>query len=449
MSARAWVAGSFAGALLTLPWVGVGVMHLATGRDLGGGLQPSWILMALAMVLSIARPAGPAGTVARPAALLAAAAGGALGTSFLGLLLAPAAPSLADAAFRYGKQVVQLAIMAVFLIWPALWVRGDRRWRWTARWLVAGALLQAAYGLVQEIDWYWPGPLLPALESVFTSNPAILSGSEQLHLGDALRDVPRLRGTACEPLYLGNYLLVVLPLLPLTGWGRRSRAATGVVLGLLLVLTWSRGAWLAGLAAVILAAALSGVRPGRPWFAARRWLPPLLVLALVLAVLGPERMLLPIGRLAQSFSERDWSNLTRLYSMQAAWRAFLLSPVVGVGWGQFGWHFPLLVDAAGLQSQFTWPVVNCFPLQILCETGVTGFAVFVTVTALMAREVLRRRRDPVGGPRVIACAVATAGVWLQLLTFSQYNLPHIWLAPGLLLAALADTSPTDERGGAA
>jgi O-antigen ligase len=328
-------------------------------------------------------------------------------------------------------------------------VRGDRRWRWTARWLVAGALLQAAYGLVQEIDWYWPGSLLPALETVFTSNPAILSGSEQLHLGDALKDVPRLRGTVCEPLYLGNYLLAVLPLLPLTGWGKRSRAATGVVLGLLLVLTWSRGAWLAALAALVLAAVLSDVRPQRRWLAGRRWLPPLLALALVLAVLGPDRMLLPIGRLAQSFSDRDWSNLTRLYSMQAAWRAFLLSPVVGVGWGQFGWHFPLLVDAAGLQSQFTWPVVNCFPLQVLCETGVMGFVVLVAATTLLARAVLRRRRDPVGGPRVIACAVATAGVWLQLLTFSQYNLPHIWLAPGLLLAALGDASAADDREGAA
>jgi O-antigen ligase len=155
-------------------------------------------------------------------------------------------------------------------------------------------------------------------------------------------------------------------------------------------------------------------------------------------LLGPERLLLPLQRLAQSFSERDWSNLTRLYSMQAAWRAFLLSPVVGIGWGQFGWHFPLLVDTAGLQSQFTWPVVNSFPLQILCETGVTGFAVFSVATAALARAAVRGFRDSRRRARVTACAVATVGVWLQLLTFSQYNLPHVWLAPGLLLAALAD-----------
>ena len=45
--------------------------------------------------------------------------------------------------------------------------------------------------------------------------------------------------------------------------------------------------------------------------------------------------------------------------------------------------------------------------------------------------------------------MATCAVWLQLLTFSQYNLPHIWVAPGLLLAALADRSGADsEESGA-
>ena len=41
-------------------------------------------------------------------------------------------------------------------------------------------------------------------------------------------------------------------------------------------------------------------------------------------------------------------------------------------------------------------------------------------------------------------ALACLGVWLQLLFFSQYNLPHIWVAPGLLLAALADGSDNRE-----
>ena len=39
--------------LFTLPWIGVGVIMLGSGRDLGGGLQPSWLLLALATVVAI------------------------------------------------------------------------------------------------------------------------------------------------------------------------------------------------------------------------------------------------------------------------------------------------------------------------------------------------------------------------------------------------------------
>ena len=174
------------------------------------------------------------------------------------------------------------------------------------------------------------------------------------------------------------------------------------------------------------------------------------VIPLVGLMTGWDGLLYPFRRLAQTFSGQDWSNLTRLYSMQAGWRAWLLSPVIGIGWGQFGWHFPLLVDPLGLQSQFTWPVVNNFPLLILCETGLVGFVVLVGWGVGLGRAVIGRfirwRRAAQVGPgeaRIALCLLASvlsvAGVWLQLLTFSQYNLPHIWVGLGLLLAALAET----------
>lgn len=449
MTAARWTRACLGAALLTLPWIGVGTARLLTGKDLGAGLQPSWICLAAATAGALAgRRRLP--QLPRRAVVLAGAAALAVGLSAGGLYLAPASEPLGTAWLRYGKQVVQLGIMAAFLVWPALWVRGAVRWRWTARLVVAGALLQAAYGLLQWCHWYAPGPVLPALERVFTSNPAILSGSAQLHLADGFRDVPRLRGTACEPLYLGSFLLLALPLVVLTGWRRPLRAAAAAVLGALLLLTWSRGAWLAGAGGAAVAVALARLGPGKGSTVAaaarpgwRSWAALGIILAAVGAVLGPERLALPLERLVQSFSDRDWSNLTRLYSMQAAWRGFLLSPLVGVGWGQFPWHFPVLVDTAGLQSQFQWPVVNNFPLQILCETGAVGFAVFAAAAGAVLHAVVRALRDagPARALRLRVAAAAAIAVWLQLLTFSQYNLPHLWVAPGLLLAALADDDP--------
>ena len=106
----------------------------------------------------------------------------------------------------------------------------------------------------------------------------------------------------------------------------------------------------------------------------------------------------------------------------------------------------------GLQSQFAWPVVNNYPLGVLCETGVIGFAALVASVWAIAQRVwlalatLRTRTLGESEPplRLIAAAASVAAVWSQLLTFSQYNLPHIWVALGLLLAVLAETSSGEE-----
>lgn len=440
-------------ALFTLPWVGADLIILLTGRDAGAGLQPSWLLIAGAWLAAGRPPRAVRLPVAGRRAVLLA--GAAVVLSGAGLFVAPAPVGLDAALMRYLKQIVQLAIMAMFMAWPIVHLHGDRLWTRSAQWLVAGALVQAAYGALQQASGADPQPLLAALDRIFTSNPSILSGSTMLYVGDRFVDVPRLRGTACEPLYLGNYLLLALPMVALTGWRRRWRLAVFLVLGLLLLLTWSRGAWLGAWAGLAVAAwwglGVRGPAAGGSW---RHWRWPLAGLAavagLALAAMaaGWEEAGLPLRRLAQSFSEHDWSNLTRLYSLQAAWRAWLLSPVVGIGWGQFGWHFPSLVDPTGLQAMFTWPVVANFPLLVLCETGLAGAAALAWTTGGLVRGVMRAHRGlrAIRRQRVGVCAVAAAGIAVQTLTFSQYNLAHAWVALGLLATALLEARGDRENG---
>jgi len=438
--------------LVTLPWIGADLIILTTGRDAGAGLQPSWLFMALAWVVS-----GPGrgwrdlprswrwGLGAAVAAVLFSAAG---------IFVAPADAGTTAALSRYLRQVVQLGVMAAFTLWPVAHLRGSAAWRGTARWLVAGALLQASYGLLQQIGYQRPSAFFAGLERIFTSNPSILSGSAELYVGNRFLEIPRLRGTACEPLYLGNYLLLALPVIALTVWPKSVQRVAAGALSLLLLLTWSRGAWLGALGGLAVAVwwtapTLTGVvrRRGR-----RLWLilgGAAAVVFLTAATGGWEAVLLPARRLAQTFSANDWSNLTRLYSMQAAWRAFTLSPVMGIGWGQFGWHFPALVDPAGLQAMFTWPVVANFPLLVLCETGfLGGGALFFCIGGLL-RAVARCRRalaTPSGVKQhpwlpVGALAVAGGAIAIQTMTFAQYNLPHAWVALGLLMAALLEARP--------
>lgn len=434
----------FGAALFTLPWCGVGTLVLVTGRDWGFGLQPSWIFLYLAAAChgwALSRTGS--GTAGRDTHLRTVVGSillilGVVALSGVGLLVAPSAEPPSQAWGRFGRQTVQLAIMLGFLFFPAIWVRNSARWRFSLRWLGAGLVFQLLYSAVQQWGYYRWGGTPAWLESVFTSNPAILTGSADLYLGNTFHNVARLRGTMCEPLYLGSYLLVVLPWLwPGRGRSRRSWLLPGLG-GLLLLLTWSRGAWLAAAAQGL---ALACFHRGG-WL---RRLPRSLVAGGVLVTAAALAAFLfsdlsifqlPRDRLLQSFSTRDWSNLTRFYSMQAGWRAFLLSPVVGVGWGQFSFHFPLLVDPLGLQSQFSWPVVNNFFLKVLCETGVVGLGALLWLVWRLVRTALNRARD--GGVvawRVRTGLIALGGVALQLMTFSQYNLPHIWLAAGLVLAA--------------
>ncbi len=461
----------YGASLLTLPWVGLGLIRWLTGVDSGAGLQPSWLFLALATVLvgiSEVRRLGVNRAVrgfwsAMPAPwrLGAGLAILAVLVSGFGMIVARVQEPTTIVVSRYLRQVVQLVIMGFFVLWPALWTRGPVRWRWTIRLLLISALMQAAYGLLQGLSFYQANGLYTLWEQVFTSNPSILSGSEQLYLGNVFRDVPRLRGTVCEPLYLGNFLLLIIPWVFVSEGSDRKRIGLGLLLGALLLGTWSRGAWLglmvqAGTAALLLVFNRwgntdSGTGLKVPRSSRIGWVVGAVAALFVVAamVLGRDALLFPLQRLAQTFSRQDWSNLTRLYAMDAAWQAFLLSPLIGVGWGQFAWHFPVLADPMGLHSQFDWPMVNNFPLQILCETGAFGFFIFLGAVVGLGRSTLHQVRTYTRRHHmVIPAAVAVVGVWAQLLTFSQYNLPHIWVAIGLLLAALRDDA-FEKTGGAA
>lgn len=447
----------WAATLATAPLVGVGVIRLVSGADLGAGLQPAYLTLALAWAWRAGRLLDPArrrdlrhelALPARRTVWLVLAAGClAVLLSAIGLRHAPAPVVPAEAWPRYGRQVVQLLIMLAFTLYAWLWTRGARRWRFTGRWLAVGLAGTGLYAVLQA--WHVAGglPGLAAWERVVTSNPAILSGSEQLYLG-GFTGIPRLRGTMCEPLYLGSYLVACAPVLAATG-----RRVWGLVAVVLLAATWSRGAWLA----LVVAVAVWGLARARarlPLPGRRALLTAAGILAVALivtvAATGPGSLLLPVRRLAQTLDAGDWSNLTRLYSAQAAWRAFTLSPLVGVGWGQFPFHFYALVDVTGLHSQFQWPVVNSIPLLVLGETGLAGLLVLLGGLVAGVRASWRAlgdvAADPVRRARVAALAAAMAGLAVHLLVFSQYNLPHLWLVPGLWLAALHEVRVADHPG---
>jgi O-antigen ligase len=433
---------AFLGGVAVSAWIGVGLAVLTTGKELGTGLQPAYLLLGISGIAAlIGEPDFRRRLVSNEIMARWMWLGGlTILLSGLGLWIANSGVPFSDTGSKFLKQCLQWLMMAAIALLTAHRLLAERCPSRFLGALAVGVGIQGMYGLLQVWQFPTPADWFVTFERVATSNPAILSGSEELYLGHAFTGIPRVRGTACEPLYLGNLLLGAIPFfLARSAQDKRWLSFAGLGMVVLLV-TWSRGAWLGGVAAGVVAGAMlwtAGIRPGQKTVLITLGLTAL-GLTVVTILVGPDSFSLVFDRLRQSMVKEDWSNLTRLYSMQAAWRAFLLSPWLGIGWGQFGYHFHLLTDPAGLQSQFDWPVVNNLPLQILAECGMVGFAGFLLAVIFMARRIIAKLQELGGTPALfwlVAATAAVIGQWTQLLTFSQYNLPHIWISLGALMAA--------------
>lgn len=180
-----------------------------------------------------------------------------------------------------------------------------------------------------------------------------------------------LHGAAAFPAFAA-FLFV----LALTG-----RRATWLYLALIVVLAWLPWRSLGGAAASRL----------------RRFglfIVPAFVLAqLMLGALPPatREPVVAVGRLVEVGSGID----IRLWLAQSGLRAFAVSPLIGVGWGQYGLHhFEALADwgvLAGVGT-VTRHVHNLF-LQLLAETGIVGAGVIVAAAAVWLLDLRRRSFD--------------------------------------------------------
>lgn len=241
-----------------------------------------------------------------------------------------------------------------------------------------------------------------------------------------------------SPNGLGDYLALLVPLA--LGWAGQERrrwvqltlvAAAGV-LGVGLLLTFSRGAWLA-LVGAIMVVALSFDR---------RLLAAALAAAVLLTVAVP-----PISqRLDQLFSSNYWERSMvyggRLYRWNQAYEQMAHRPVMGAGLGQFGGA----VAARRMGVMYT----DNYYAKTLAESGLAGLAAFVALMAACGWLGFRTFRALRGRPE----QALALGLWGALLVGIFHNgvenifeIPflnvYFWFLAGLLsrLPALAGAVP--------
>ena len=269
-------------------------------------------------------------------------------------------------------------------------------------------LLFAGFGIVQSL-------VLPGFAQwVYPEAAVYLDWDPQGH---------RLVSTFLDPNYAG-----ILIATGLCWWGGRLVAGAraplweGLILGVALLLTLSRGAMLAfGCAAVTLVVA-RGV--------SRRVLRAALAALGVLAVVSPLviRYAAPYGKLVV-----DISALQRLLNWERAWRMLADYPLLGIGFNTTGF----------LQARYGWTVVGSASfgldgglLFIATLTGVLGFGCFVMMLVSLWRSAraLSRREDRRVEERAVGYAAAASVVAVTVqATFANTLLLALMLVPCWIL----------------
>ena len=283
------------------------------------------------------------------------------------------------------------------MAFPLLYIKDEKGLFSAARLYVLTLIPVLVYGVIEfahyrGVETY----VFPSLASALHLG-TYFGTAEKANLAylPSVQGFPRLRLLASEPSMAGNYLISVLPLVLL--FRRQAHKTWWQVLGLAglvaLLLTLSAGSFVAALGAVLVASSV---------YVSFRRTVTLAVVAVVLCLAGfiafdvvadpgmaanPLDVALQVlGRVGQTGT--DISTSCRLLEAQTAVKMFADYPLLGVGIGNWVFHY------SGIMSTIDSPYVffnsqvweggfsrslgiNNLYLRLLCETGIAGFAAFM------------------------------------------------------------------------
>lgn len=309
----------------------------------------------------------------------------------------------------------------------------------------------AGMGVLEFASWHD----LPGLAQIHEAL------SQIVHSSSGVAYAQRLRMTAFEVSWAGVMLSFLFPFGMITLGRNLWRATVYTALVLLLVtLTQSRTALL-----VIAAQTLLFV-----WFALRHRLDHLLYVATVGSLVllglmvspGPRDAIwtnttnvIQYGSLegrAAGDADENLSNVTRLAGIQAGMEMFREHPLVGIGFGQYGFNYPNHLRAEDFRSwevrkyvtdaEADWPPSFSLHVRLLAETGIIGYALWLL---LLVPPLVRslQRSDPATliGRANIAVAMTLAGWMLLGLSIDSMRFFGGWIALGVGLALPARSLP--------
>jgi O-antigen ligase len=231
--------------------------------------------------------------------------------------------------------------------------------------------------------------------------------------------------------YLLSGGLILLALVAASGlkrWTRLALIAPLALIGLALMLTYSRGAWLG--TAVALVALLLMLRPRQAFATVGVFI----FIAMIIEVVHPGAGTQMLSRA----NDYDHSILTR-EQYQAIGFAVIEHFPLGAGWGAWFARTP-----TGVQAVSGFPWYHDDYLQLATEIGVAGLLSMVAILVSVVSRGWRAARTATNPTRAALVAGLTAafiGMLVQAATdqflWHADIAPHIWIVGGLLLSAAA------------
>jgi len=297
--------------------------------------------------------------------------------------------------------------------------------------LIYGAIFQGALGLFQ-----FAGDAVGLPNSV----TLLKQGYDKSTFGFA-----RVQGTAIEPLYFANYILIPFFLsivLLLRGQSEKllNKFGSYVLAGILMlnfILAISRGAYIAFAAAFLVLV----VTQAKLIFRAKTILTTVMIVLLIgvgsyLALVKSEPRAIDefVGHLVVNDATTGESVVSRVSATETAYELFKDRPFFGVGLGNYGpivQHNPSEVPESG------WFIVNNEYMELLAENGVVSLLMFLILLAfVIIRSILAisKEKDEFIKSTLIGLTLALFAVLVQYLTFSTIYIFHIWFLIGLISA---------------
>jgi putative inorganic carbon (HCO3(-)) transporter len=273
----------------------------------------------------------------------------------------------------------------------------------------------------------------------------------------------RASGTFGQPNPYGGYLGLTLPLalgVVIAGgpvWRREGRAehrtggaiwvmaaAATMLMGLALVMTWSRGAWL-GFAA---AAALMSLARGRKWVA-RLLLAGLILVSLLVALdlvhLLPGSVLERVGDVGAylevsdlssvEVTDENWAVIERLAHWQAAIKMLDAYPVTGIGIGNYALAYP---DYAIGRWKDPLGHAHNYYLHVGAEAGLVGMVAYLVLVGAWLRHAWRAATRTRGYWQGVA--LGALGVLTHLTVHNMFDNLYVhgmYVQVGMVLGLLA------------